>query len=111
MVTLICAKAWRSEYPWAVHERAALAAGLPPEVVQALAAAEIPVFGEERQKIAYEVATSILTYRDVSASLFEHARDAFGIESLIELVTLVGFYSTASIVAKVFDVELPERRT
>jgi 4-carboxymuconolactone decarboxylase len=109
MVTLICARSWRSDYPWAVHEGAAVSAGLSPSVIQAIAEDQTPSFDDERQQGAYDLTTAILRDREVPDALFERARAVFGIESLIELVTLVGFYSTASIVAKVFDVDLPAR--
>jgi 4-carboxymuconolactone decarboxylase len=107
LVTLVCAAFWDSPYPWRVHRTAGLAAGLDPAIIDAVGRGELPVFHREDEETAYEVTSAIFRDRAVDDELFERAVRVFGRPVVIELVTTIGFYSTASIVAKVFAVDLP----
>jgi hypothetical protein len=48
--------------------------------------------------------TELLTNKTVSAAMFDRAKSAFGVDGVIELVTLVGSYVMIGLVLNVFDI-------
>jgi 4-carboxymuconolactone decarboxylase len=64
LAILVTAKHWDAQYEWAVHEPEARKAGVPDDVIRAIAAgARPPVSGDDSR--VYEFATTFLAKRDV----------------------------------------------
>jgi 4-carboxymuconolactone decarboxylase len=108
LLTLACASHWRAAYPWAIHAAAARSHGVDDAVLDAVHAGRVPDDGQPDERLACEVGFSILKTGGVPSELFERAREAFGVEGVIEMVTTIGFYSTASLVTNVFDIPAPD---
>lgn len=107
LITLVCAAHWNSTYPWVIHKRAGLGAGLTEAEISAIEDDEPKKLNGAVRQTAYAIASAILEDHELPQPLFEEGRKMFGEHGLIEITTAVGFYSTASIVAKIFDVEVP----
>ena len=95
---------WRSAYPTAAHERAAKAAGLPGELVDAILSGLPTSFSDKREQVVYEIATCLSNSRWVSKGLFERAVEALGHVGITDVITLMGFYTSVSLTLAFYDV-------
>jgi 4-carboxymuconolactone decarboxylase len=94
---------WNSEYPWGVQARLAHELGVDAAIIDAINTGERPKFDDSRQAAAYEVASELLAKKRLSDELYAKAQELFGLETLIHLVTCIGFYSMHSCTANAFD--------
>ena len=107
LMVLVIARYWNAQYEWYAHETAAIAAGLGREIVEALRSGREPAFTAEDERIVYALVTELHATRDVSAATFARAVATFGTPTVIEAISVVGFYTTAAIMIKAFDAPVP----
>jgi 4-carboxymuconolactone decarboxylase len=105
---LVEAREWRAEFEWWAHVRLARRAGVKAEVIAAIQDRREPVFTDAGEEIAWRFSRELLTRRRVSAATYRAARDRFGEQGLMELITLLGYYTLVSMTLNAFEVPLPE---
>ena len=102
-VCTICSK-WHSIYPTNAHERAAKAAGLPAEKVEAILSGLPTSFSDKREQVIYEMAACLANSRWVAKGLFDRAVEALGHEGVTDVICLMGYYSLVSMTLAFYDV-------
>ncbi len=95
---------WRSVFPTAAHERAAKAAGLPADKVEALLSGLPTSFEDRREQVVYEMATYLADARWVSRGLYDRAVTALGHVGITDVICLMGHYSSVSMTLAFYDV-------
>ena len=95
---------WHSIYPTNAHERAAKAAGLPPNTVEAILSGLPTSFSDKREQVVYEMATCLAQARWVSKGLYDRAVDALGHVGITDVVCLMGFYTSVAMTLAFYDV-------
>ena len=95
---------WHSGYPTAGHERAAKAAGLPGDKVEAILSGLQTSFDDKREQVVYEMAMCLSNSRWVSKGLYERALDALGHVGITDVITLMGFYTSVAMTLAFYDV-------
>ena len=95
---------WHSNYPTAAHERAAKAAGLPAEQVEAILAGLPTGFADKREQVVYEMAICLTNSRWVSKGLYDRAVEALGHVGITDVITLMGYYTSVSMTLAFYDV-------
>jgi len=95
---------WRSAYPTAAHERAAKAAGLPADKVEAILSGLPTSFTDKREQMVYEVASCLASSRWVSQGLYERAIETLGHVGVTDVITLMGFYTSVAMTLAFYDV-------
>ena len=95
---------WHSNYPTAAHERAAKAAGLPAEKVDAILSGLPTSFDDRREQVVYEMAICLSNSRWTSKGLFDRAVEALGHVGITDVITLMGFYTSVSMTLAFYDV-------
>jgi 4-carboxymuconolactone decarboxylase len=110
LVILEVAHAEQCSYEWNGHAKVALEAGLEPEALDAIrtGAPSDLLSGEER--LAREVAQSLLRDRDLGDELFGKAATVLGLTVVFDIVSLVGHYQNTATALRVWRVPLGERR-
>jgi len=93
-----------SNYPTAAHERAAKAAGLPSEKVDAILSGLTTSFDDKREQVVYEMAVCLTSSRWASKGLFDRAVEALGHVGITDVITLMGFYTSVSMTLAFYDV-------
>src|SRR6202142_2540726 len=78
MAILITARFWNTQYDWWSHHRLALAAGLSPAVIDAIAAGKRPASMQPDEEIVYNFADELLRTRQVSDASFKAVVNKFG---------------------------------
>ena len=107
LAILIIARHWRAQYEWFVHEKAALAAGLDRDVVEALRHGQAPRFARGDEQLVYDVVRELQETRTLGQASFDRALAALGADLVIELVSVIGFYTTAAMMINAFDAPVP----
>src|SRR5256714_14946419 len=95
---------FHSAYPTNAHERAAKAAGIPDDKVEAILTSLPTSFPDQREQVVYEMATCLANSRWVSRGLYERAVEALGHEGITDVICLMGFYSSVSMTLAFYDV-------
>ena len=104
IAVVIITSRFHSAYPTNAHERAAKAAGLPNDKVEAMLSGLPTSFSDEREQVVYEMATALANARWVSKGLYERAVKALGHEGITDAITLMGFYSSVAMTLAFYDV-------
>ena len=95
---------WRSAYPTSAHERAAKAAGLPHDKVEAILSGLTTSFDNKREQVIYEMATCLAHSRWVSTGLYDRAVEALGHVGITDVIVLMGSYTATSMTLAFYDV-------
>jgi 4-carboxymuconolactone decarboxylase len=107
LAILVIARHWSAQYEWFVHEKAALDAGLDREVVEAVRHRQLPRFARSDEQLVYDVVTEMHETRTLGQASFDRALAALGPDLLIELVSVIGFYTTAAMMINAFEAPVP----
>ncbi|MBE1536480.1 carboxymuconolactone decarboxylase family protein [Actinomadura algeriensis] len=108
IATLVVAARLRSDFEWYAHERIGLRAGLEQDEMDALRAGRAPMLGDVRERVVYEAARQLAAEGDVSDAVYAEAVATLGRSAVVELVTLVGYYTALAMQLRVFRVGVPE---
>ena len=104
LAILTTARIWDASFEWDAHLPAALAAGLEPAIVDALAADKLPVFKADDEALVYKFALELNTTRRVSDELFARSVKILGEGGTVDLVGVLGYYALISMTIKAFNV-------
>lgn len=108
LAIIICGRHWTSHVEWKAHKAMGLKAGLDPEVVAAIAARRTPVFSDERQRVVYDVSSTLLESARVPAQLYARGIEQLGETGMVELVGVLGYYCLVSLTLNTFELGLPD---
>jgi 4-carboxymuconolactone decarboxylase len=95
---------FHTAYATNAHERAAKAAGLPSDKVEAILSGITTSFDDKREQVIYEMAICLSESRWVSKGLYERALEALGHVGITDAIALMGFYATVSMTLAFYDV-------
>ena len=95
------------QYAWAVHEPLARAAGIAPEIIEALRSERTPPLTEPDDCLIYEATVSLLDTFSLPDDTYQKLMKRFGESLTIEIVTTVGAYGMIGMVLNSFDVPAP----
>jgi 4-carboxymuconolactone decarboxylase len=107
LVVLIIARHWGAQYEWFVHEPAAIKAGLAPEIAAAIRNGLEPAYARDDERVAATLTKELLQSRAVSLATYDRTLDLFGLDLVIEMITVIGFYTTAAMMINTFESSVP----
>src|SRR5262245_13442979 len=105
---LVTARHWTSQFEWYAHQRGALAAGLGQSTCDAIAEGKRPTSMKPDEAVVYNFATELLETKQVSDATFKAAKDLLGERGLVDLVGVMGWYGTVSMLLNVDRYPLPD---
>lgn len=108
LAILVTARATTAQYEWFMHRPLAEKAGLPPAVIEAVAARQPPPFADADEALTYDLATGLARTSALDEALYARGRARFGERGLVEFVVLVGYYTMVAMTLNAFQAELPE---
>lgn len=108
LVILIVSRHWTQHFEWVVHYPLALQAGLPAEVAEAIAEGRRPTGMGEDEATVYDFCDELLRTHGVSEATYQRAVSRLGEQGLIDLVGLLGYFSTVSMVMNVAHTPPPD---
>ena len=107
MAIIITGRFWNAQYEWYAHKRAALQAGLDPAIVDAIQHGVRPARMSKDEDAVYTFCTELLRTRQVSDATFMAASDAVGEKGVVDLIGVMGWYQTVSMLLNVDRYPLP----
>jgi 4-carboxymuconolactone decarboxylase len=96
LAIIITARHWTSQYEWQAHHRAALQAGVSPAIADAIAEGKRPTGMQKDEETVYNFCTEMLTTKQMSDATFKTTKDAFGERGVVDLIGVMGWYQTVS---------------
>ena len=108
LAILVMARKATAQFAWAVHEKRGLECGLSEEVLTAIRLRTTPRFEKDDERLVYDIACELFETRNLSSRSYERAQSFFGVQALVELVSLVGFYVMVAMVLNTFDADPPQ---
>jgi 4-carboxymuconolactone decarboxylase len=111
MAILVVAQAWDSAFERASHEPIGREAGLTDREIEALRGGADPGFADKQEQAAYSVVRALTGLDPGTADLDDEEYDTavavLGERALVELSTLVGYYTTLALQMRIFRVDFP----
>lgn len=105
LLVLVVAAYWNAPYPWSVHARTVLAQDLlPPSMLAEIADGADPAFRDPDEARIHKLVTELLITGSLSDETYAECEAEYGHRLMVEIVTIVGFYSTACLVANAFAI-------
>jgi 4-carboxymuconolactone decarboxylase len=110
LVIITTTRELNAPYEYSGHEPAALKAGVPPQVVDAVKFRK-PLTGlPEREAAVIELTREAVGQRKVSSATFARAEKLFDRKALVSMAALMGEYNAAAILLAVAGQEMPPGR-
>lgn len=104
---LLTAREWAQDYEWSAHYPLALEQGFSAEMARAVAEGRRPEGMVAEEEILYDFCMELQRNHSVSDTTYERALDRFGEQGVIEVVGLVGYYTTLSMISNTLRAPLP----
>jgi len=101
LAILVTARYWTSQYEWQAHHRSALTAGMSPAIADAIAQGRRPAGMQKDEEAVYSFASELLNTKQVSDGTFAAAKAAFGERGVVDLIAVIGWYNTVSMLLNV----------
>jgi 4-carboxymuconolactone decarboxylase len=108
MTILMVTRHWTSHFEWNAHKRAALAEGLSPAIIAAIAAGEQPSAMQPDESALHRFCAELLETKRVGDATFAAARMAFGEQGVAEIIYTLGYYGLVAMLLNVDEHPLPE---
>jgi len=107
LAILICARHGTSHQAWTSHKRHALTAGLSRDIIAAIASRSSPTVCSDRERLVFDVSTTLLAHHRIPNALYLRGVDTFGERGMVELVAVLGYYSLVGLTLNAFELGLP----
>jgi 4-carboxymuconolactone decarboxylase len=105
LATILAAHECECAYEWNAHARAALAAGVPDAVVEAVANDSTLDGMNDEYALVIRYGRDILRQHRVDGDTFEAARARYGERGVIDLTATLGYYALLASVLNAVDVQ------
>lgn len=94
LVILCVARQWDQDFEFGYHHPLALAAGLPAEVVDAVARGERPTGGRPEVGVVHDLVVELQRTHHVGDATYAAAVELLGEVRVVEAVATAGYYTT-----------------
>jgi len=108
LMILVAARLSTAQYAWFIHEPHALRFGISAEIVQAIRERRTPDFTRDDERLVYDMTLELNTARTLSEASYRRGMAMFGEETMVELVSAIGFYSMVAMTLNAFAVSVPD---
>jgi 4-carboxymuconolactone decarboxylase len=97
----------RANYEWHAHAPLAVEAGVPAAAMEAIRTGRAPQFAGADQALVYRLVSELIDTKRLSDASFAEGIAAFGEQGIVELGTIIGYYTAIGNALNIFEVELP----
>jgi 4-carboxymuconolactone decarboxylase len=105
---LSVAREMDSRFEWAAHEPEALQVGVPAEVIDVIKHKKSTQGLDETYAAIIELGRQVLGDHKVTSAAFARVKALFEPTKLVQLVMLMGVYSSTAILLAAFDMQVPD---
>jgi 4-carboxymuconolactone decarboxylase len=111
LAIITTARFWRAQYEWYAHAPLAEKAGVPAAAIEAIRTGGTPQFTAADEALVHRLCSEIFRTQRLSDQNFSEAVAAFGEKGLVELISIIGYYTLIGNTLNVFQVALPAGET
>lgn len=111
LAILVTARHWNAQYEWYAHRQIAEKEGVSPAVCDAIARGDAPAGLAADAQAVYNFAATLLRTREVDDATFAGVRDRFGDKGVLDLIALIGNYTTVALILNVDKHPIPDGAT
>jgi 4-carboxymuconolactone decarboxylase len=97
----------RANYEWHAHAPLAVEGGVPAAAIEAIRTDAKPDLPAKDQALVYKLVTELIDTKRLSDASFAEGIAAFGEQGVVELGTIIGYYTAIGNALNVFEVGLP----
>ena len=108
LAVLVTARRWTCQHEWFMHEKLARKAGLDERVIAAIGQAQMPKDMGREESLVHAFCLQAHTSGRVDDATFAAAKELFGLDGVLELLALNGYYSMMAMVLNTAGMPLPE---
>lgn len=108
LAILVTARRWNAELEWVVHAEAALKAGLPPTVVDAIRDGRAPRFEAPDEAEVYGFVRELQLNGQVAEPAYQAVLARWQARGVVELTALVGYYTMVAMTLNAHRIPLPD---
>jgi 4-carboxymuconolactone decarboxylase len=108
LMILVSARSATAQYAWFIHEPYALKFGISADIVQAIRDRRTPDFSRDDERLVYDITTELNTTRTLSEASYKRGMEMLGEQTMVELVSAIGFYAMVAMTLNAFAVSVPE---
>jgi 4-carboxymuconolactone decarboxylase len=101
LAILLTARAWTQQLEWGYHAASAAEHGVPKHVIAAIAHGKRPARMARKDAILYEFFMALERRRTVGDAIYARAVAAFGETGVIDLIGVIGYYTTLAMILNV----------
>ncbi|MFY9316758.1 MAG: carboxymuconolactone decarboxylase family protein [Burkholderiales bacterium] len=107
LAVLVTARRWSCQFEWFMHEKLARKAGLDERVIEAVAHAKMPQQMGREESLVHAFCLQAHTTGHLDDATFAAAKELFGLDGVLELLALNGYYSMMAMVLNSSGIPLP----
>lgn len=108
LAILVTGAFWKAGFEWAVHAPIAIRNGLSEEVVEAIREGARPEFSKDDEVVVYDFSKELHENHAISDATYRRACSILTTKVVVELVSLLGYYTLISMTINAFNVPVPE---
>jgi 4-carboxymuconolactone decarboxylase len=97
----------RANYEWHAHAPLAVEGGVPAAAIEAIRTGAAPHLADKDQALVYKLVTELIETKRLSDASFAEGIAAFGEQGIVELGTIIGYYTAIGNALNMFEVGLP----
>jgi 4-carboxymuconolactone decarboxylase len=101
LAILLTGRFWTTQFEFSVHHRAATQAGLGDQTIGAIIEGKHPPLLQPDELPVYNFVSELLNTKQVSDATFQAIKEKVGEKGIVDLIGLVGFYQTVSLMMNV----------
>jgi alkylhydroperoxidase family enzyme len=111
LAILMVAQRWRANYEWYAHAPIAAREELGDAVIEAVKAGEVPEGAADDVLCIHRFVSELVETRRISDETYHAAREHIGENGLVELISVIGYYSLLAGLLNSFEIGVPEGET
>ena len=97
-------RCWSSQFEWEQHAPLAEKNGIKKEYINKIANGIRPIFKNSDEQIIYDFAAEVNIKKNVSDKVYDRAYDLLGLNAVIDIVAICGYYNLISMTINVFKI-------
>ena len=101
LAILLTAREWKQGFEWDVHAPLAAKAGLDAALIAAIGEGRVPASMDSGELLVHAVFTELHRTRAVTDPTYGAACREFGEQGVVDLVALIGYYTTLAMIMNV----------
>lgn len=102
LAILATAVSWQSQAEWHIHLPIAVEAGLSATIAEQIRCGETPAFTQRDEQVVWNFASELYRDKRVSQATYADACELFGLQVVVNLVGLLGYYALVAMTLNTF---------